>query len=451
MNPTQSDVLSGRGARFNRHPGNEYFRKIVEQQKTLYKTGTKKQKMIIAKAIVEAIHSKEPPGRFLKKCADTGQWEELSKRKAADKAAQAMAYAINGESLKLRRKELQLLRFYPSSQQPQGDDMSAASSQPADRPQVKSHSTSNHLIDNKSSSVAATYHGLADGEERVDGQLLSGNSNIQQQLIQLQQHRQSRTNTGPPPISDVNTLSDRDGSVPLPMQSQMLQLQHQQQLLLQTTFGNHPTSLPHHSSLELTRMLNQIQQLHQQQQQQQQQFLLQHQHGSSQHNNMIQPHLLTSLPASLPSSSPSSAPTLSLSAPSFSNQAALLPYGRYFTGSQHVTNNLLQNPVMQQPQSNQSDIHHDVQSMWGNLQNQSKNVARATAPQEVEQLLQSQRQSQLLLNPARRKPSNDDLLLQQQLQQPRPYPFPLPQWQTSQLRQRNSPDPHATKTNEPSE
>jgi len=443
MIPTQNDVLSGRGARCNRHPGNEYFRRIVEQQKTMYKTGTKKQKMIISKAIVEAIHSNQPPGRFLKKCADTGQWEELSERQATDKAAQAMSYAINGESLKLKRKKLQLLRLFPSSQQPQDDnvDVSAASSlsQRADRPrEVKSHPTSNdHLIDNESSSVAATYRGLADdGLERVNVQLLSGNSNIQQQLTQLQLQRQrqfsSNTNTSPPLISGVNPPSDRDGSVPI--QSQMLQLQ-QQQLPLPNTFGNCPTSLPH-TSLEFTRMLNQAQQLHQQQQ-----LLLQHQHGLIQHN-MIQPSLLTSLPASLPSSLSSSAPTLS--APFFSNQGASLLNGGYFSGSQDVTNNLLQNLVMQQPQLNQSDVR--MHSMLGNnLQNQSKNDGRATASQEVELLLQCQRQSQFS---ARSEPSMFDLLRQQQLQQPRSFPFPLHQ-QTSQLQQ-NLQDPQTTSTNEPS-
>ncbi len=52
------------------------------------------RKVAISKAIVEAIYSKEPPGRFLRKCAKTGKWEELSKREAYNKAAQAMAYAV---------------------------------------------------------------------------------------------------------------------------------------------------------------------------------------------------------------------------------------------------------------------------------------------------------------------------------------------------------------------
>mmetsp|Transcript_5739 Transcript_5739/g.9407 ORF Transcript_5739/g.9407 Transcript_5739/m.9407 type:complete len:84 (-) Transcript_5739:982-1233(-) len=66
--------------------------------------GTKKQKMEIAKVIVEAVYSKNPPGRFLKKCSETGQLKELSRRDAADKAAQAMAYLIKGESLKVKRR-----------------------------------------------------------------------------------------------------------------------------------------------------------------------------------------------------------------------------------------------------------------------------------------------------------------------------------------------------------
>jgi len=36
----------------------------------------------------------EPPGRFMKKCTDTGLWVVLSQREAADKTAQAMAYVV---------------------------------------------------------------------------------------------------------------------------------------------------------------------------------------------------------------------------------------------------------------------------------------------------------------------------------------------------------------------
>eukprot|EP00985_Skeletonema_marinoi_P021731 scaffold13481_cov241-Skeletonema_marinoi.AAC.1 len=61
--------------------------------------------MGISKAIVEAIYSLEPPGRFLKQCPATGQWSELSKRDVADRAAQAMAYAVSGKEKSQRRRE----------------------------------------------------------------------------------------------------------------------------------------------------------------------------------------------------------------------------------------------------------------------------------------------------------------------------------------------------------
>ena len=66
--------------------------------------GTKRQKIDISKTIVEAIHSMDRPGRFLKKCSETGQWNELSRKDAADRAAQAMAYAIRSKDISERRK-----------------------------------------------------------------------------------------------------------------------------------------------------------------------------------------------------------------------------------------------------------------------------------------------------------------------------------------------------------
>mmetsp|Transcript_5517 Transcript_5517/g.8474 ORF Transcript_5517/g.8474 Transcript_5517/m.8474 type:complete len:319 (-) Transcript_5517:258-1214(-) len=280
--------------------------------KDIYKVGTKKQKMEISKAIAETIYSKVPPGRFLKKCSDgSGLWKELSKREAADKAAQAMAYIINAESLKLKRRERRRSLSLPLTQQPrQQDDVGASSAQIADQSQLKPHATNNHLNDNDSSSVAARRLAAGAGGERVDSkkaqsaaddELLPANSNLQQQLLQLQ--RQSSTTTNPPPISaGINLLNNRDGSVQV--QSQLLQMQYHQQ---------------------------------QQHQQYQQQLLLQQlqlqqllsQHGTSQH--IMQPHPLTSLSTYLP-------PTSSLSAPSLS-----VSNGRYLTGSQPATNNLLQN------------------------------------------------------------------------------------------------------------
>eukprot|EP00985_Skeletonema_marinoi_P017061 scaffold9271_cov100-Skeletonema_marinoi.AAC.4 len=133
MDPTMNDVLSGRGAWFNQHPGNKRFRRMLEEKKAAYSTGTKKLKMDISKDIVEAIYSMEPPGRFLKKCPSTGQWNEISKRDAADRAAQAMAYAIKGESLKLKRRQ-RCLHSSPSLQPQENEVVGTKSSQGVDRP-----------------------------------------------------------------------------------------------------------------------------------------------------------------------------------------------------------------------------------------------------------------------------------------------------------------------------
>mmetsp|Transcript_20389 Transcript_20389/g.28662 ORF Transcript_20389/g.28662 Transcript_20389/m.28662 type:complete len:175 (-) Transcript_20389:499-1023(-) len=94
MEAQQNDVLSGRGACFNFHPGNKRFRSILVAQMAAYTAGTKKQKMMISKSIVDTIYSMEPPGRFMKKCTDTGLWVVLSQREAVDKTAQAMAYVV---------------------------------------------------------------------------------------------------------------------------------------------------------------------------------------------------------------------------------------------------------------------------------------------------------------------------------------------------------------------
>mmetsp|Transcript_23733 Transcript_23733/g.47154 ORF Transcript_23733/g.47154 Transcript_23733/m.47154 type:complete len:398 (+) Transcript_23733:163-1356(+) len=382
--------------------------------------GTKKQKMEISKAIAETIYSKVPPGRFLKKCSDgSGLWKELSKREAEDKAAQAMAYIINAESLKLKRRERRRSLSLPLTQQPrQQDDVAASSTQTADQSQLKPYATNNHLNDNDSSSVAARR--LAAGGERVDSnkalsaasaaaaddELLPANSIFQQQLHQLQ--RQSSATTNPPPISaGINLLNNRDGSVQVQSQISQMQYHHQQrhqqyqqQLLLQNAaaLGNH------HTTVELTLLLNQAQQQNQQQLQLQQ---LLSQHGTSQH--IMQPHPLTSLSAYLP-------PTLSLSTPSLSTPTLSVSNGRYLTGSQPATNNLLQN----------------MHSRWGNLHTQS-NVGATTAPQA---LLQTQTQ---LMNPGLLNPSTSHL--QQQLQQQYPRP--------STAQQHNSQDPQTN--NEPSQ
>ncbi len=163
-------------------------------------TGTKKQKMAMAKAIVESIYSMEPPGRFLKKCpGEFGEWRELLRREAADKAAQAMAYAINGESLKEKRRERRRSRL-PPSLRPQ-DDVVEKSSQRDGRPTndhlggvPSSPSVARHGLAARGGSGAAGTENTTNAQYAVnddhadlvadESMLLPDNSNLSQQLTQ---------------------------------------------------------------------------------------------------------------------------------------------------------------------------------------------------------------------------------------------------------------------------
>ena len=106
--------------------------------------GSKIQKLTISKAIVGAVYSMDPPGRFLKQCPDTGQWSGLSERDAADRVAQAMAYAIRGKD-ELKRKRDERRRSLRSKKKPKDED--------------DVRSPAQNLESNRSSSVA--HHGGA--------------------------------------------------------------------------------------------------------------------------------------------------------------------------------------------------------------------------------------------------------------------------------------------------
>eukprot|EP00804_Cyclotella_cryptica_P013180 CCRYP_006974-RA/>CCRYP_006974-RA protein AED:0.30 eAED:-0.27 QI:0/0/0/1/1/1/2/0/863 len=88
--PTDTDVLLGRGVSTNRHPGNINFRNVVSQHVNVYVTSTKKQKMMISRSIVDKVHNDlDPPGRFLEKDS-SGLWFEVGMKKALEKTSQAL-------------------------------------------------------------------------------------------------------------------------------------------------------------------------------------------------------------------------------------------------------------------------------------------------------------------------------------------------------------------------
>lgn len=88
--PHPNDVLCGRGGATNSHVGNLNFRCLVGANKDIYVTLTKKQKMMMARAIVNAVHNQDPPGRFLQKDANTGMWFDIGIPRSLEKTSQAL-------------------------------------------------------------------------------------------------------------------------------------------------------------------------------------------------------------------------------------------------------------------------------------------------------------------------------------------------------------------------
>ncbi len=238
-----------------------------------------------ANVIVEAIYSMEPPGRFLKKCNDTGEGKELSKRDAVDRVTQAMAYAARGPTKSKKRKEER--RRSRSSiclvQKSQGDDVGSRSSPIFDQPtQSQNHTTNSSL--QSGSGVASSARGGAVGASNdapsASEQLHEpGNSIIQLQLLQLPR-TSSTTAALPHHLREIPSIKMSIGlnwpnqnvnqTVLAQLLLQTLQQQNQQQLSLQHVLGQNPLGqlLQSQSPLQpasvsheqLMQMLNQVQQ-----------------------------------------------------------------------------------------------------------------------------------------------------------------------------------------------
>jgi len=91
--PTDCDILCGRGGRSNHHPGNIRYRQVVGEMKASYKTiGTKAAKTGLSSAIVDHVYAYG--GRFLKKIdKKSGKYQVLSVIEARKKTSQALREA----------------------------------------------------------------------------------------------------------------------------------------------------------------------------------------------------------------------------------------------------------------------------------------------------------------------------------------------------------------------
>lgn len=89
-NPHANDVIGGRGAAIQSHPGNEYYRLLIRSQKIEYVNSKPPSKKLIIHEIVQAITTQSPPGRFLKLDSKTEHYYPMSIHEAKKKTGQAL-------------------------------------------------------------------------------------------------------------------------------------------------------------------------------------------------------------------------------------------------------------------------------------------------------------------------------------------------------------------------
>jgi hypothetical protein len=100
LDPSEHDVLNGRGASVNAHRGNTKFRALCFARKPEFEAGNHAAKRRVATEIVSV--TKALPGRFLKRKQDKGPWYELSTEKSILKACQVMRDFQRPDRLALR-------------------------------------------------------------------------------------------------------------------------------------------------------------------------------------------------------------------------------------------------------------------------------------------------------------------------------------------------------------
>ncbi|CAJ1954774.1 unnamed protein product [Cylindrotheca closterium] len=87
--PAPPDILSGRGASVNAHPGNKKFRALCFARKPEFEAGNHAAKRRVATEIVTSSFD-GGKARFLKKKGEKGPWYEMTKEQAILKACQVM-------------------------------------------------------------------------------------------------------------------------------------------------------------------------------------------------------------------------------------------------------------------------------------------------------------------------------------------------------------------------
>eukprot|EP00521_Asterionellopsis_glacialis_P008517 CAMPEP_0195283104 /NCGR_PEP_ID=MMETSP0707-20130614/1761_1 /TAXON_ID=33640 /ORGANISM="Asterionellopsis glacialis, Strain CCMP134" /LENGTH=225 /DNA_ID=CAMNT_0040342215 /DNA_START=261 /DNA_END=939 /DNA_ORIENTATION=+ len=114
IEPSSTDVILGRGAGPNNHPGNRRFRDLVSIHRAEYSLAKKFEKKKIAKKIVAAIRGGNPTGRFLKRDSVSRTFFEVDDNEAVAKASNSLRL----EKVDMTQDKLSSPRFQARSVSP---------------------------------------------------------------------------------------------------------------------------------------------------------------------------------------------------------------------------------------------------------------------------------------------------------------------------------------------
>jgi hypothetical protein len=134
--PKDSDVVSGRGGKSNKHPGNKAYWLVIMMQRAEYRACTSDEdKNKIAQEVVDFIHRQN--GRYVQMDEESGRWFILPDLVALDKAKQALRDKhvpvwVTGEKAETTKKPSlpAAKRRSPKKKQPQTNEEITTDSAP---------------------------------------------------------------------------------------------------------------------------------------------------------------------------------------------------------------------------------------------------------------------------------------------------------------------------------
>ena len=115
-NPGDNDVICGRGAGTVRHRGNIQRRKMVEAHvREFVDSNCNREKRAMAMGIIEEVRAQTPPGRFLKKNVEPGNWDGIDDQQAREKISQLFrdiaAQLLRDTAVTIRQQENRVSRI----------------------------------------------------------------------------------------------------------------------------------------------------------------------------------------------------------------------------------------------------------------------------------------------------------------------------------------------------